>query len=95
MDYLGVPYHRGNREDAQPLEPGVPARMHFDLLPTSMIVKAGMRLRVSFAGADPRQRFRTVVFDPPPAIRLHHLDGASSRLSLPVAGDLRFVQPGS
>jgi predicted acyl esterase len=95
LDYLGVPYHRGYREDAEPLEPGVPARMRFDLLPTSIIVKAGTRLRLSFAGADPRQRFRTVQFEPPPVIELYSPGNHTSRLSLPVAGELIFAAPES
>lgn len=65
--------------------------MHFDLLPTSMEVKAGSRLRISLAGADPRQRFRTVSFDPPPVISVHNLAGAASKLTLPVVEKAQFV----
>jgi hypothetical protein len=69
--------------------------MRFDLLPTSIIVKAGTRLRLSFAGADPRQRFRTVQFEPPPVIELYSPGNHTSRLSLPVAGELIFAAPES
>lgn len=90
LDYMGVPYHRGNRADAEPLTPGLVTRMHFDLLPTSMVIKAGSRLRISIAGADPRQRFRTVTFDPPPVISIHNLARTASKLTLPVVEKAQF-----
>ena len=91
---MGIPYHRGNRADSEPLVPGQAVRMHFDLLPTSTVVKAGRRLRLSFAGADPRQRFRTVSFDPPPVISIHNLVGTASKLELPVVEKAQFANAG-
>ncbi len=52
-NFMGLPYHRGERGDAQPLAPDEPARLRLDLLPTSTIIKAGHRLRLTVAGADP------------------------------------------
>jgi hypothetical protein len=46
------PYHTYRREDAMPLEPGVPAGIRFELFATSVRIRAGHRLRVAFAGAD-------------------------------------------
>src|SRR6185369_5811856 len=40
-NYMGLPYHRANRSDAQPLKPGEPARLRLDLLPTSTILQKG------------------------------------------------------
>ena len=85
-NYMGLPYHRGERRDAEPLVPGKPALLRLDLLPTSMIVKAGHRLRLTVAGADPRQRSRNVKFDPPPTITIHHGRGHASKLTLPIVG---------
>lgn len=92
MDYWGLPYHRGLRGDIEKLRTGEPVSMHFDLLPTSIIVEAGSRLRLTVAGADPRQRWRNVSFDPAPTIRLQNLEGQLSRLRLPVASGLRFAE---
>lgn len=58
-EHLGLPYHRAFEEDAQPLVPGEPARMHFDLQPVSWYFPAGHRLRITLAGADYRERDRT------------------------------------
>lgn len=89
-NYMGLPYHRGERADAQPLVPGEPARMRLDLLPTSTIIKAGHRLRLTVAGADPRQRSRNVTFDPPPTLSIHSDRQHASQLTLPIVG--RFAE---
>jgi hypothetical protein len=89
-EYMGVPYHRGNRSDAQPLTPGKPVRLRLDLLPTSTIIKAGHRLRLTIAGADPRQRSRTVQFDPPPTIAVYRDQQRPSQLALPVRTDVQL-----
>jgi putative CocE/NonD family hydrolase len=90
-NYMGLPYHRGNRDDVKPLTPGERTLMRIDLLPTSTIVKSGHRLRLTFSGADPRQRSRSVQFDPPPTIAIFNGKKADSILSLPVIGDLQFA----
>jgi len=56
--FPGVPWHRAFVEDASPLTPGTPARLTFDLMPTSYIFKAGHRIQVTLTGADPRERLR-------------------------------------
>lgn len=84
-EYFGLPWHRGLRADAIALVPGEPARLRMDLLPVSLIVKAGHRLRFRVAGADPRQRFRTVAFDPAPVITVLRDSRHASSISLPFA----------
>jgi putative CocE/NonD family hydrolase len=54
----GTPWHRAYAQDAQPLQPGVAASLHFDLLPTSYVVPAGHRLQLTVMGADYRERAR-------------------------------------
>lgn len=77
-DNLGLPWHSDIRADARPLEPGKPARLTFDLSPTSRIVAAGHRLRFSITGADQRQRnLESLKQDPPPTLDLH-LGGADA-----------------
>lgn len=46
------PYHTFNRSDMQPLRQGEVAKMSFDLIPTSYLLRAGHRLRLSIAAAD-------------------------------------------
>lgn len=93
-NFMGLPYHGGNRGDAQPLVPNEPARLRLDLLPTSTIIKAGHRLRLTVAGADPRQRSRNVQFDPPPTIDIHHDSNHASQLTLPIVGRLALEARG-
>jgi putative CocE/NonD family hydrolase len=90
-NYMGLPYHRGNREDVKPLTPGERTRMRIDMLPTSTIIKSGHRLRLSISGADPRQRSRSVQFDPPPTVAIFSGEKADSMLSLPLIGELEFA----
>ncbi len=90
-NFMGLPYHSGERAAAEPLVPGQPARMRLDLLPTSTIIKSGNRVRLTLAGADPRQRSRNVQFDPPPEIRIFHDAAHASLLSLPLVGPLELA----
>ena len=46
------PYRSYNRKDGMPLVPGEAATLTFQLLPTSVLFKAGHRIRVAIAGAD-------------------------------------------
>eukprot|EP00898_Chlorokybus_atmophyticus_P004091 jgi/Chlat1/4683/Chrsp3S05620 len=48
----GVPYHSFFKTDAQRLEPGVPALLRFDMLPTAFRFAKGHCIRVAFSGAD-------------------------------------------
>jgi putative CocE/NonD family hydrolase len=54
----GVPWHRGFAEDAEPLVPGTPARLTFELMPTSWVFKPGHRIQITVTGADYRERAR-------------------------------------
>jgi putative CocE/NonD family hydrolase len=49
---LTVPYHTFRREDARPMIPGEVAELTFGLLPTSVLVRKGHRIRVAIAGHD-------------------------------------------
>ena len=49
---LQVPYHSFKRSDVMPLIPGEVAELKFGLLPTSVLVKRGHRIRVAIAGHD-------------------------------------------
>ena len=81
-NYMGLPWRRSNREDVQPLTPGVPVRVRFDLLPISYIFKAGHRMRVSVAGADYRERDRETA-NPAPILTIYNSKEAPSEVLLP------------
>jgi len=46
------PYHSLKKKDAEPLIPGEVAEIAFDLLPISVLLKKGQRVRLAIAGAD-------------------------------------------
>jgi putative CocE/NonD family hydrolase len=53
------PYHSFKRNDAMPLVPGEIAELSFELLPTSVLVRQGHRLRIAISGAD-KDTFRRI-----------------------------------
>ena len=79
----GMVWHGFYQADAKPLEPGVPARMMFELMPVSHIFKAGHRYRLTLTGADPREKQR-VRLDPAPTWTLHADPQRPSQLLLPI-----------
>jgi putative CocE/NonD family hydrolase len=79
---LCVPYHTFLREDAMPMVPGEPARIAFDLLPTSYLFRRGNRIRLALSGAD-----RHHYINPPgqpPSLLFHRGGRQASFLRLPV-----------
>jgi len=47
-----VPYHTFKETDAMPMVPGEIAEITFGLLPTSVLIRKGHRIRISIAGHD-------------------------------------------
>ena len=85
-DTLGQPWHSGFEADQEALPPGQIVEMAVPLLPTAQIVRAGARLRLTVAGADPRQRdLQSLRIDPPPTLTVHTGSAYASRVELPVA----------
>ncbi len=54
----GTPWHRSFAADVQPLTPGQPVVLEFDLMPTSYVVPQGHRVQLTITGADYRERDR-------------------------------------
>lgn len=81
-DPLGV-NRSFNRADAWPLQPDEPARLVFNLMPTSVEIGAGWRLRISLAGHD-KDSFERVPGDGMPVWRVFTQAGAASRVVIPV-----------
>jgi predicted acyl esterase len=80
-DNLGLPWHPGTAASRQPLIPGQPVELEFDLMPMSYLFKAGHRIRVTLQFADARA---TPKLDPAPQVTVLHRAGAASRIDLPV-----------
>ena len=82
FENFGQPYHTGLRSDVAPLPPE-PVELAFSLNPTSYVVKAGHRLRVTITGAD-RGAAQTPVLSPPPTVRIFRGAEYSSYITLPI-----------
>jgi uncharacterized protein len=83
------PWHRSFVEDVQPLTPGEPVKLSFDMMPSSWIFKAGHRIQITLRGADERERLR----DGGLAKRITILADAAhpSAMRLPVAHSAKVV----
>lgn len=80
---LGLPYHPSNQADAQPLVPGQPTLLRFDLLPISIVFKAGHRIRLALTFADtPTPRLR-----PAPSVTIYRDATHRSAVVLPIIED--------
>jgi predicted acyl esterase len=83
-DRLDLPYHSGLKADALPMVPGKPAVLTFSMVPRSYTFAAGHRLRVTLAGADPRQRnLAQIRQDPPPVFDIVTGGTNGSRIDIP------------
>ena len=81
-DRLGLPYHRGEAQDAAPLR-AEPVELVFDLLPTAQHFAAGHGLRIALTCAD-KDSYRPVERKPGPTIRVLHDPAHVSYVILPV-----------
>ena len=90
LNKLGVPHHSFKRCNEQPLHPCEDptnaaddkiARLQFDLLPTSYLIRKGRKLQISISGTDTDQ-FR--VPNPLPKIAIFHGPKYPSRIQLPI-----------
>ena len=77
------PHHSFDRRDAAPMKPGQPERVSIRILPTSVVVKSGHRLRLAIAGADSGVLAR-VPAEGTPTLTIHRGANAASVLHLPV-----------
>jgi predicted acyl esterase len=79
-DNLGLPYHPFTESARQPLVPGEPALLSFELLPISIIFRAGHRIRVTltFAGGT------TPAQQPAASVTLYRDADHPSSITLPI-----------
>jgi putative CocE/NonD family hydrolase len=78
-----VPYHSFRQEDGMPLVPGEVAELAFGLLPTSVLIKKGNRIRIAIAGHD-RDTFIRIPTEGNPAITVARNKIHASFIDLPV-----------
>lgn len=78
-----VPYHSFNRADGAPLVPGAVTEIQFGLLPISVLLRAGQRIRVALAGAD-ASVFPRFPAAGTPTLSVQHGAAAPSHILLPV-----------
>lgn len=82
---MGLPFHPGRKADVMPLPPGQVVQVNIDMTPIARVVPAGARLRLTVAGADPRQRnLKDIRQNPAPVITVHRGGADASRLDLPI-----------
>lgn len=79
----GLPYHSGLQADVAPLTPGEPVELVIDLLPTSLELQPGDRLRIAITGAD-ADTYLTPQTDPPPTLKIGREPAHASYVELPV-----------
>jgi predicted acyl esterase len=80
-DNLGLPWHPFTESSVQPLRPGEPVKMSFDLFATSYVFKAGHRIRLTLNFADERA---TAPQTPAPRVKVHFGGETPSALTLPI-----------
>ena len=77
---LGLPWHGAYQADVAPLVAGEPAELVFEILPISMVLKAGHRIRLVINFADRT----TPKLDPAPKVTIYRDSTHRSYLTLPV-----------
>jgi putative CocE/NonD family hydrolase len=80
---LGLPFHRGFKEDVKPLPSGEPVKIIFDLLPTSKLFRKGSRIRVSITCVD-ADNFKTPALNPAPEVNIFRNSVHASFIELPI-----------
>jgi putative CocE/NonD family hydrolase len=78
-----VPYHSFRSEDAKPLVPGEVAELAFGLQPTSVLFRAGHRIRIAIAGHD-AAAFRRIPATGSPELTVQRNRRYPSWIELPV-----------
>jgi putative CocE/NonD family hydrolase len=78
------PHRTERRDDAMPLVPGEIEEIQFDLWPTSVLIRAGHRIRVAVAGADKDSFLRYPRDGSTPTLTVYRDRLHASRMDLPM-----------
>jgi uncharacterized protein len=79
-DNLGLPWHPFRERDVEPLVPGVPVELRFDVLPFSMVFEKGHKIRLVLAFADTA----TPKLSPVPTVSVYRDATHTSSITLPI-----------
>jgi len=79
-----VPYHTYCQADAEELIPGQISELTFGLLPTSVLVRKGHRIRIAIAGHD-KGTFTRIPAEGHPVITVTHNEAYASSINLPIS----------
>ena len=82
------PYHSFKCKDGSPLVPGEITEITFELMPVSVVVRAGHRLRIAIGGAD-ADTFRRIPEEGAPIIMVYRSAARPSNIALPITGRQR------
>ena len=82
-DTLGLPYHSHWQRDVEPIPPGSPVELDFDLMPTAYRFSHGKRIRLAIACSD-ADNFATPALDPSPTLRILRNKTCPSNIELPI-----------
>ncbi|UCE97789.1 MAG: CocE/NonD family hydrolase, partial [Dehalococcoidia bacterium] len=80
--YLAIPYHTYNRSDITPLPKDEIVELKFGMLPTSVLIQRGHRIRIAIAGAD-RETFSRIPKYGIPLIQVSRNKLHASHIKLP------------
>ncbi len=78
------PYHSFKREDAMPMVPGEVTRVSFVMLPTSVLIPAGHRLRLAIAGHD-KDSFSRYPQEGTPELTIRRNSIHASKITIPMS----------
>lgn len=78
------PYHSYLERDAADMPVGLPETVSLGLYPTSALIPAGYRLKLSLAGGDATSFARVPEAGPAPSWLIHHGGATASRISVPL-----------
>ena len=78
-----TPYHSFKKKDAMPLVPGEVTELTFGLLPTSVLIEKGHRLRIAIAGHD-KDTFARIPAEGTPEISVQCNSVYASHVDLPM-----------
>ena len=85
-----TPYHSFKREDSMPMVAGELTELNFGLLPTSVLIKTGHRIRIAIAGHD-KDTFTRIPAEETPVITVARNKTHASFVDLPVIQSDRLL----
>ncbi len=78
-----MPYHSFMRKDSSPMIPGEVAEVTFGLIPTSIVIKKGHKIRIAIAGAD-KDTFGRCPMEENPTLSIYRTKKYPSFIEIPI-----------